>query len=187
MPRRRSRCPSPARRRQHRLRIVDRTGAWRATKRSRRWIAEYDEQARNKVPGRRAPTTSPKRRSAWADGDAEDNRVAFLESRKAAAAKGATAEFRKMEGVNGNPAALRARSPLHLHVHVRGHEGMADDQGDIQVAGNNCGVVYQMSSTRATRSTGWSGHRRRPLRRERRLQRRSTQLDREPRQHRGPR
>ncbi len=109
------------------------------------WIAEYDEKP-NKVPGQEgADYISEEEISAWADGSAEDDRIAFLESRKAAAAKGATAEFRKMEGINGNPTAMENGHPYVYMSMSEVNEGMADDQGEIQVAGNNCGAVYQMS------------------------------------------
>lgn len=51
------------------------------------WIAEYDGATAG---------ISDEEVAIWARGDAVDDRVAFLESRKAAKAKGATAEFNKM-------------------------------------------------------------------------------------------
>ncbi|WP_435332876.1 alkaline phosphatase PhoX [Haloarchaeobius sp. TZWWS8] len=64
-----------------------------------RWVAEYD----------RRPTASRYigrgEIAAWARGDASDDRVAFLESRRAAQAAGATAEWHKLEGVNVRPGA----------------------------------------------------------------------------------
>jgi len=62
------------------------------------WIDEYS-------PGQAKANTwiTDEDITAWANGTASDDRAAFLESRKAAAAKGATAEFQKMEGVLANP------------------------------------------------------------------------------------
>lgn len=83
--------------------------------------------------------------TAWAEGKAADNRVAFLESRKAAAAKGASAEFRKMEGVNiHHDAAKSGQVPYMYMAMSEVSKGMSDDKGDIQVSENKCGVVYQM-------------------------------------------
>ncbi len=82
-----------------------------------------------------------------------DDRIAFLESRKAAAAKGATAEWNKMEGININfglsntwwnaGAANGAQAYMYLAMSdVTG--GMSDGEGDIDVEANRCGVVYRM-------------------------------------------
>lgn len=84
-----------------------------------------------------------------------DDRPAFLESRKAAAALGATDEFRKMEGVNINyglasswwngGVANGAQAYMYLAMSSF-DQGMSDDAGDIQLDGTNgkCGVVYRM-------------------------------------------
>ena len=83
----------------------------------------------------------------WAAGRASDDRVAFLESRKAAAAKGATAEFRKMEGVNINYAAAKDGSVPFMYMAMSNvNETMSDDEGDIQLDGTHgeCGAVYRM-------------------------------------------
>jgi PGF-CTERM protein len=74
-------------------------------------------------------------------GYAADDRVAFLESRKAAAALGASDEWNKMEGVGFNP---NAPDYLYLAVSVVGYD-MSDGQGDIDVTENNCGIVYRMT------------------------------------------
>ncbi|MEZ5932344.1 MAG: DUF839 domain-containing protein [Alphaproteobacteria bacterium] len=82
---------------------------------------------------------------AWAKGEAEDDRVAFLESRKAAAAKGATAEFRKMEGVMINAkGAADGSVPFMYMAMSEVAKGMSDQEGDIQLTENMCGVVYRM-------------------------------------------
>jgi secreted PhoX family phosphatase len=82
-----------------------------------------------------------------------DDRIAFLESRKVAAAKGATAEWNKMEGINinfdlasawwNNGAANGDQAYMYLAMSdVTG--GMSDGTGDIKVTANRCGVVYRM-------------------------------------------
>ncbi len=79
------------------------------------------------------------------DGDgsiesAPDDRVAFLESRKAAAAIGASDEWNKMEGVVFNPDA-----PGYLYLAMSDvRYDMSDGQGDIDVSENRCGIVYRM-------------------------------------------
>jgi len=74
-------------------------------------------------------------------GSAPDDRVAFLESRKAAAALGASDEWNKMEGVGFNP-----NTPDHLYLAMSdvGYD-MSDGQGDIDVTQNRCGIVYRMT------------------------------------------
>ena len=69
-----------------------------------------------------------------------DDRVAFLETRKAAAALGATAEWNKMEGVVYNPQA-----PDYAYLAMSNIDrAMTDAQGDIDVSSNYCGIVYRM-------------------------------------------
>lgn len=83
--------------------------------------------------------------TTWAAGGAADNRVAFLETLRAAKAKGATVEFNKMEGININYDGAKDRSVPFMYVamaEVRG--AMADTTGDIQVKENRCGAVYRM-------------------------------------------
>jgi secreted PhoX family phosphatase len=82
-----------------------------------------------------------------------DDRAGFFEARKVAAAMGATAEWNKMEGININyglasawwnaGAADGPQAYMYLAMSdVTG--GMSDDEGDIQVEANRCGVVYRM-------------------------------------------
>ncbi|MGA0380980.1 MAG: alkaline phosphatase PhoX, partial [Candidatus Poseidoniaceae archaeon] len=74
-------------------------------------------------------------------GYALDDRVAFLETRKAAAAIGATDEWNKMEGVGFNQNA-----PDNLYLAMSSIDNaMTDGQGDIDVSDNLCGIVYQMT------------------------------------------
>ena len=70
-----------------------------------------------------------------------DDRVAFLETRKAAAAIGATDEWNKMEGVVFNPNA-----PDYVYLAMSNIDrAMTDGQGDIDVSDNFCGIVYRMT------------------------------------------
>jgi len=84
-----------------------------------------------------------------------DDRPAFLETRKAAKALGATAEFNKMEGVNinydlaetwwngGDVDGAQAYSYMAMST-IGG--GMTDEDGAIQIdtAHGSCGAVYRM-------------------------------------------
>lgn len=88
-----------------------------------------------------------------------DDRVGFLESRKAGAAMGATAEFRKMEGININfdladtwwnaGAADGTQAYMYLAM-SQFNSTMGDTEGDIQLDATNgsCGVVYRMTLVR---------------------------------------
>ena len=83
-------------------------------------------------------------------GTAADDRVAFLESRKAAAALGATDEWNKMEGVAFNP---NVPDTLYLAMSSIAN-AMTDNQGDIDLTQNYCGIVYRM-----TMNTQWNVNR----------------------------
>ncbi|KZZ40013.1 alkaline phosphatase PhoX [Oleiphilus sp. HI0117] len=85
-----------------------------------------------------------------------DDRPAFLESRKAAVALGATGEFRKMEGVvinygladNWWNAGAADGDQAYMYMAMSSFDKtMADDEGDIQLDGTHgpCGVVYRMT------------------------------------------
>ncbi|MEX5729560.1 secreted PhoX family phosphatase [Rhodovulum iodosum] len=109
------------------------------------WVAEYDGITQDDFAAGKSSYISDADVAAWARGEAADNRAAFLESRKAAKAKGATAEFRKMEGVNINLDAAADGSVPYMYMAMSEvAKGMSDDAGDIQVAENKCGVVYEM-------------------------------------------
>ena len=74
-------------------------------------------------------------------GYALDDRVAFLESRKAAAAIEATDEWNKMEGV-----AFNENVPEYLYLAMsRIESAMTDGVGDIDLTLNSCGIVYRMT------------------------------------------
>lgn len=139
------------------------------------WIAEYDNVEFYGAGGSTSYLTTDDAQ-AWAAGDATfptvangggkitaekamDNRVAFLESREAARAKGATVEFTKLEGIYINQK--RAKEAVEGVDLVSGEvvesayvyyaqsylkSGMTDDQGDIQISNRvgNCGGVYRM-------------------------------------------
>lgn len=73
-----------------------------------------------------------------------DVEVAFVETLRAAEAKGASTEFNKMEGININYEGAKDGSIPFMYVamaEVRG--SMADTVGDIQVSENRCGIVYR--------------------------------------------
>lgn len=105
------------------------------------WIEEYDGQK----PSANADYITDEEVQAWANGNAEDDRAAFLESRKAAAAVGATDEFRKMEGVNIKPDA-KPGDFLYMAMSEI-NKTMADNKGDIQLEGEDFGAVYRMRLT----------------------------------------
>jgi len=82
---------------------------------------------------------------AWATNGTGDDRYAFLETLRAAKAKGATTEFRKMEGVviNYDGAASGAVPFMYVAMSEVG-KGMVDTAGDIQLDSSaKCGAVYR--------------------------------------------
>jgi secreted PhoX family phosphatase len=105
-----------------------------------KWIADYDRPDEKST---RFLTDAEI--GKWATGQAADARAAFLESRKAAAARGASAEFSKMEGVNLNYAGAQSGRLAYLYLAVSSitHD-MADASGDIQLDANPCGAVYRL-------------------------------------------
>ena len=64
----------------------------------------------------------------------------FIETQAYAQSVGATAEWRKMEGV----AVDEVNNYLYLAMSEIG-KGMADQEGDIRLPENRCGIVYQMA------------------------------------------
>ena len=118
------------------------------------WIVDYDGITTDDyIQGENSYITD-KEISDWAEGRlnqdlnndgiigyALDDRVAFLETRKAAAAIGATDEWNKMEGVVFNPNA-----PEYVYLAMSNIDrAMTDGQGDIDVSDNFCGIVYRMT------------------------------------------
>ena len=95
-------------------------------------------------------------------GTAMDDRIAFLESRKAARAKGATAEWRKFEGIYINQKraeeAVEGTNLIPNEVVTDAYvyfaisdmdNAMVDNEGDIQLSSRvkDCGGVYRMKLT----------------------------------------
>ena len=91
-------------------------------------------------------------------GESMDDRVVFLESRAAAKAKGATAEWRKLEGISINTKraeeavegtdtiAGEVVETAYLYIGIADIDNtMVDDEGDIQLSDRvkDCGGVYR--------------------------------------------
>ncbi len=74
--------------------------------------------------------------------------AAFLETRRYAALLGATTEFNKMEGVTHDAAGRKA-----YVVISRVEAGMSDRVGDIQLAANKGGAIYEMALTDKVKDT----------------------------------
>ncbi|OHU85084.1 MULTISPECIES: alkaline phosphatase PhoX [Pseudoalteromonas] len=139
------------------------------------WIAEYDNiTTADYVDGQSSYITMADVQ-AWADGDQTyptveqgggpitagkpmDNRVAFLESRQAARLKGATAEWRKLEGISINLDRVKEAvtgedliegeivDKAYMYIGVADIDNtMIDDEGDIQLSSRvkDCGGVYR--------------------------------------------
>ena len=127
------------------------------------WIDEYDGITTDDFISGQNSYITDEEINDWAEGrlnedlngdgtvgSAADDRVAFLETRKAAAALGATDEWSKMEGV-----AFNANSPENLYLAMsRIESGMSDGQDDIDVTLNSCGIIYRM-----TLDEGWGVNR----------------------------
>lgn len=81
----------------------------------------------------------------WATNGTGDDRYAFLETLRAAKAKGATTEFRKMEGVVINYDGAASGSVPFMYVAMSEvGKGMVDVEGDIQLDSSaKCGAVYR--------------------------------------------
>ncbi|XVH32326.1 PhoX family protein [Haloferacaceae archaeon DSL9] len=106
------------------------------------WIAEYDGIDQDDYEEDETSYITEDEIEEWADGDADDDRVAFLETMAAAEAKGATDEFRKVEGLN---VRAGAQPGDYLYVAMSKVDGeMADDEGDIRLDGNEYGAVYRL-------------------------------------------
>jgi len=77
------------------------------------WINEYDDIDRGDyVDGGNSYITDAEIED-WAQNGIGDDRYAFIESLKAAAAKGATVEFNKMEGINDGRVVIGEDSGNH--------------------------------------------------------------------------
>ena len=139
------------------------------------WIAEYDGIGTDDFVEGLTSYMSVADVAAWANGDATyptvenggspvtagqpmDDRSAFLESREAARAKGATAEWRKLEGISINhDRALEAVTgadmiadeivtEAYLYMGIADLDNtLTDDVGDIQLSARvkDCGGIYR--------------------------------------------
>jgi PGF-CTERM protein len=120
----------------------------------RTWIEEYDNITTDDFISGQNSYITDEEINDWAEdrlnkdlngdgsiGYALDDRVAFLESRKAAAAIDATDEWNKMEGV-----AFNENAPEYLYLAMsRIESAMTDGQDDIDLTQNSCGIVYRMT------------------------------------------
>ena len=108
------------------------------------WIDEYDGIDEDDYVDGSTNYITDAEVTAWANGTAPDNRVAFLETLRAAEAVGATVEFNKMEGININyDGAANGTIPFMYVAMSDVTRAMSDDEGDIQVDENRCGIVYR--------------------------------------------
>jgi secreted PhoX family phosphatase len=112
------------------------------------WITEYDGQEPSKDPS----YITDEEVKEWANGNADDDRVAFLESRKAATALGATDEFRKMEGTNirrnAKPGDYVYMAMSEINETMLSNDAANDEfddpQDDVQLEKEDYGAVYRM-------------------------------------------
>ena len=141
----------------------------------RAWIDEYNGIGTDDYVDGQSSYITMADVQAWVDGDATyptveaggssvtagqpmDDRVAFLESRAAARLKGATAEWRKLEGISINQK--RAQEAVegvdtiegevvdnaYLYIGIADIDNtMIDDEGDMQLSARvkDCGGVYR--------------------------------------------
>src|SRR5690606_10675877 len=73
-----------------------------------------------------------------------DVEVAFVETLRAAEAKGATTEVNKMEGIHINYEGAKSGKIPFMYVAMADVTGsMSDGTGDIDITANRCGIVYR--------------------------------------------
>lgn len=109
------------------------------------WIAAYDGIDESHYVEGQTSYITDQEISDWATKGTGDDRYAFLETVRAAKAKGATVEFRKMEGININYNAVANGTVPFMYVSMSEvRSGMTDAEGDIQVSENRCGIVYRL-------------------------------------------
>ena len=141
----------------------------------RAWIDEYNGIGTDDYVDGQSSYITMADVQAWADGDATyptveeggsivtagqpmDNRVAFLESRAAARLKGATAEWRKLEGISINQKRAKEAvegvdtiegeivTDAYLYIGIADIDNtMVDGEGDMQLSARvkDCGGVYR--------------------------------------------
>lgn len=108
------------------------------------WIADYDGIDETDYVEGATSYIADAEITDWATNGTGDDRYAFLETLKAAQAKGATTEFRKMEGIIINYKGAANKTVPFMYVAMSEvARGMSDDSGDIQLEENRCGVVYR--------------------------------------------
>lgn len=114
------------------------------------WVAEYDGiEVADYVDGQTNYVSDDEIR-AHAAGTAPDARAAFLESRRTAAAMGATNEWDKLEGVtsHGNNVYIAASALSFTMDKSWGHKDWStgvidpDNGGDIALNAEGCGATY---------------------------------------------
>ena len=109
------------------------------------WVNEYDGIDESDYVEGSTNFITDAEITDWAQNGTGDDRYAFLETLKAAEAKGATVEFRKMEGVVINYDGAASRSIPFMYVAMSAVERtMTDGEGDIQLDESaKCGAVYR--------------------------------------------
>ena len=109
------------------------------------WINSYDGITEDDYVDGSTSYITDAEITDWATNGTGDDRYAFLETLKAAKAKGATTEFRKMEGVVINYDGAASGTIPYMYVAMSAVErGMTDAEGDIQLdASAKCGAVYR--------------------------------------------
>ncbi|MGA9400181.1 alkaline phosphatase PhoX [Haladaptatus sp.] len=108
------------------------------------WISEYDDQDPT-ADGYEAKYITDHEIREWANGNAEDDRVAFLETRKAAAALGATNEWQKLEGISA-PSDAKPGDSINIAC-SNVHATMSDVDGDVMLEEDTYGAVYSARLT----------------------------------------
>jgi secreted PhoX family phosphatase len=112
------------------------------------WVREYDGIDEGDFVAGQTSYITDAEVAAWAAGTAPDDRVAFLETLRAAEAAGATVEFNKMEGININYAGAASGAVPFMYVAMADVAGaMTDNVGDIRITANRCGIVYRIGLT----------------------------------------
>ena len=109
------------------------------------WINSYNGITEADYQDGKTSYISQAEIDSWATTGTGDDRYAFLETLRAAKAKGATTEFRKMEGVVINYDGVASGTLPYMYVAMSEvSKGMVDNTGDIQLDDSAyCGAVYR--------------------------------------------